>query len=999
MKARVLKYFSIIFIFLLSVCIFAQRSRPESEQDKDEGPNSIIKYFQMWHYPYGNILPEEKQQEIYNELEKMPKETERRGENGINSWECLGPYGLQTYGVQSQQLFSGRVLDIETDNQQTGVLVASASGGLWGYALALLPYCLTDNINSLVIGSFDSKKNNGNTIIIGTGEPGVRGGDGIYRTTNKGATWVKETIVGGDPYGVYKLRYYGASYNNYNTLFAATTSGVYRSDDDGVTWHLKFYGNCTDICYAGLFAGAQNIYTAKWGDGIYKSTDYGDTWTRVTSAGLPQENIGRVAISSMTSLSNYETYIYTCIVNNDSNKTLGVYKSSDGGNNFTNITPPGGDFHWGQGWYNNTIAVSPNDPNLVLVGGCLLHRTSDGGNTWQLNLGQYGELHADFHAITWGAGQLVYVGHDGGLSTSQDAGITWNTIINNLPLTQYVNFDVTQQNPNYIFGGSQDNGISGTTDSGTSWDQYIGGDGGGVSINPGNPLNVFVTCGDFFNSGILFRRFSTTDAGQNWLDINSGILNSGQWYTKIRSDGVAPPVLFSNCGPYVYQSNNSGIDWLGLNANAFAYELLNLDVSVSTSPHAVIYASLNANPPTSNQKLKVYETNTWDERSTGLPSYQNVRSVTSHPTNTLIAYACINGFSAGQKIFKTTDRGLTWTNITGDLPDIPISYVIPHPSLSNILFLGTEYGCFKTTNGGTNWIKWNNGMPEANIITEMKGISIAGRYYIYASSYGRGIWRRDITGEDPPPAINNISYFKNSLNKTIGGNQTIYDTIYAQTGQTGVQVSNLVIRIDTILFSNDKELQAYIMAPDGTTDTLFYQPGLEQGQNFIESWLEDNGSLNIEDGQSPFTGLYKPAIDFSRLDGTNPNGQWILQITSNSPEGASGVLNAWSMDISYSTITEVHNDENILRDYKLFQNYPNPFNPTTKISWQSPVGSWQTLKVYDILGREVETLVNEYKPAGKYEATFDGSNLASGVYFYRLEAGDFHQTAKMLLLK
>jgi hypothetical protein len=88
-----------------------------------------------------------------------------------------------------------------------------------------------------------------------------------------------------------------------------------------------------------------------------------------------------------------------------------------------------------------------------------------------------------------------------------------------------------------------------------------------------------------------------------------------------------------------------------------------------------------------------------------------------------------------------------------------------------------------------------------------------------------------------------------------------------------------------------------------------------------------------------------------------------------------------------------------LFSYQLYQNYPNPFNPSTKISWQSPVSGWQTLKVYDVLGNEVVTLVNEYKPAGNYEITFDASSIASGIYFYRLQVGSFVQTRKMILLK
>ena len=88
-----------------------------------------------------------------------------------------------------------------------------------------------------------------------------------------------------------------------------------------------------------------------------------------------------------------------------------------------------------------------------------------------------------------------------------------------------------------------------------------------------------------------------------------------------------------------------------------------------------------------------------------------------------------------------------------------------------------------------------------------------------------------------------------------------------------------------------------------------------------------------------------------------------------------------------------------VKEYKLEQNYPNPFNPSTRISWQSPVGSYQTIKVYDVLGNEVAALVDEYKPAGSYEIEFNGSNLASGIYLYKLQAGSFVETKKMILLK
>ncbi|HSL88171.1 MAG TPA: T9SS type A sorting domain-containing protein, partial [Ignavibacteriaceae bacterium] len=99
------------------------------------------------------------------------------------------------------------------------------------------------------------------------------------------------------------------------------------------------------------------------------------------------------------------------------------------------------------------------------------------------------------------------------------------------------------------------------------------------------------------------------------------------------------------------------------------------------------------------------------------------------------------------------------------------------------------------------------------------------------------------------------------------------------------------------------------------------------------------------------------------------------------------------------TVTSVEHFAVTPDEYYLAQNYPNPFNPSTVISWQSPNGSWQTLKVYDLMGREVATLVDEFKSAGNYEVNFDASKLSSGTYFYTLQAGNFSQTKKLILIK
>jgi len=174
-------------------------------------------------------------------------------------------------------------------------------------------------------------------------------------------------------------------------------------------------------------------------------------------------------------------------------------------------------------------------------------------------------------------------------------------------------------------------------------------------------------------------------------------------------------------------------------------------------------------------------------------------------------------------------------------------------------------------------------------------------------------------------------------------------------------------------------------------------------------------SLNPQTGQSFSTGLTEGMLigteDLgvflfsdegdslgSRNEGlTNLNIQ-TLTIDNNGYVYAGTGNGIWRRPLT-ELVTSVDNELTQPTDFILEQNYPNPFNPSTVISYQSPVGSWQTIKVFDVLGNEIATLVEEYKPAGRYEVEFNAERLASGFYFYQLKAGDFLQTRKMILIK
>src|SRR5258706_5537551 len=142
----------------------------------------------------------------------------------------------------------------------------------------------------------------------------------------------------------------------------------------------------------------------------------------------------------------------------------------------------------------------------------------------------------------------------------------------------------------------------------------------------------------------------------------------------------------------------------------------------------------------------------FSERSADIPDGLSIRGVTISPGNSNVEYAIINGLFAGNKIFKTTNRGLNWVNISGNMPNVPLGDLAVNNTNESILYLGTEMGCYKSTNAGNNWLRWNDGMPEAAIVTEMKTYTLNNDFYVAVCTYGRGIWTRL---EDNLTVVNN----------------------------------------------------------------------------------------------------------------------------------------------------------------------------------------------------------------------------------------------------
>jgi photosystem II stability/assembly factor-like uncharacterized protein/subtilisin-like proprotein convertase family protein len=357
----------------------------------------------------------------------------------------------------------------------------------------------------------------------------------------------------------------------------------------------------------------------------------------------------------------------------------------------------------------------------------------------------------------------------------------------------------------------------------------------------------------------------------------------------------------------------------------------------------------------------------------------------------------LHGWRIGGGIAYTNDGGYTWTNSTN-----VTGYDIKMLDQSTGFAVGGNT-IQKTTNG-INWsivaqIGYANALYAVSFTDEMTGW-VVGRYGMILHTTDGGVnWIRQASG-----SVSRYQVFGGNTWKLISDLELVNDIIEVIIPEKVMQNYSLVnveFSFDSVLHTSVSDLEFYL-EHNGAKDTLIFQSSCN-GENFIRTTLSDMAANSISSGTAPYTGIFLPDQPLSRFDGMDPNGQWILGIYDGEI-GNTGQFNGWSLTLYFEVAAGIDEQslENIM-DFQLQQNFPNPFNPSTKISWQSPVDGHQTIKVFDVLGNEIATLVDEYKPAGSYQVEFQSSagnrQLASGIYFYQLKAGEYIQTKKMVLTK
>ena len=408
----------------------------------------------------------------------------------------------------------------------------------------------------------------------------------------------------------------------------------------------------------------------------------------------------------------------------------------------------------------------------------------------------------------------------------------------------------------------------------------------------------------------------------------------------------------------------------------------------------------------------------WTLMNNGL-TYNHVFTIAVSKSNPNIVYAATDSLGGWtvSGLYKSTDGGANWTICSAGIYDSKnIQCVVVHPTDPNIVFCGTfnaywdsSIGFWKTTNGGTTWTACNTGMGNKNILScamnpKNPNVIIAGSSLIYASSTGPvsmyrsndmgTTWSLIVSGIPQASTDNNpircLSYSSSDTNVVLAGlflnaaalTGGMYLTING--GQTWVQKNSGIPQTQAYL------ARSCIIAPGSSTE--FYSGwdysgltniGVYRSTDAGNSWTNFCGSV--------FLNTYAVRGLAERSTG-NP--------TLYAGNAGSATANSGTGLYEYSWQASGISGNNSIPDkYALSQNYPNPFNPVTVINYSIRNQGLVTIKIYDITGNEVTTLVNEYKQAGYYNVNFDGKNLSSGTYFYKITSNEFTATKKMVLLK
>jgi len=417
-------------------------------------------------------------------------------------------------------------------------------------------------------------------------------------------------------------------------------------------------------------------------------------------------------------------------------------------------------------------------------------------------------------------------------------------------------------------------------------------------------------------------------------------------------------------------------------------------LSAETITSIVVYfISFILTPKLFSQEIS-WELTNGPEDSTG--TYLNVFALGSTKDGNIFAGTNQAG------VFKSTDKGITWLNCSSpELINSTIHYLVIDSN--DVIYVASSEGLFKSFNHGENWFRMINGLPfpyssYQSISVGNDGLSFAGYSGIFRSlDYGFS-W--SFSGLDSC-FVWIIKIFKDSI--VVAGTFNYGPFISTDRGETWNSINDGLNQNQIIGLAISSTGSLLVGVTGGVYRSIDWGNSWEQVLTTSPVWV---GVIFIFSDQFMFSGTAGEGIFISSNNGNNWNNihsglsNLFINAFCRSNDGFVYAGSDSGVYITSNPITSISYIKSSLPSvYSLSQNYPNPFNPRTKITWQSPIGSNQTLKIYDVLGNEVATLIDEYKPAGNYEVEWDASGLPSGVYFYQMKTDGFVGTKKMILMK
>lgn len=837
----------------------------------------------------------------------LSKQRTRSAEGG--RWVSIGPQPTVVAGYNAGNSgggnSSGRVSALAVDPRNPNVVyLGAATGGVWKTTDGGANWIpLTDDQPSLSSGAIALDPQNPDIVYVGTGEQNFSGdslyGAGILKSTDGGKSWrhLAGSFVG--PFapnftsGGARIGAIAVHPQNGQIILAGmqtfnnVESGIIRSTDGGETWTLVrggWYG--TDVvfdptdgntAYAAL--GVSGVTTANTSVlGVYKSTDAGLTWqlSNGTAAGaLPAPpEIGRITLSIAASAQNT---IWAAVHDPRTSGLRGLYRSTDGAKTW--LPSPAPNFCGSQCWYDMAVAVHPKNPNIVVIAGLGTYRSLNGGASWLAGAIQIGNtvigldgegLHVDHHALVFSSdGTRLYDGNDGGAWSTDNltaATPTWRNLNNTLAITQFnAGLAIHPDDPNITYGGTQDNGIQRYSGK-KAWDTVaVCGDAGWVALDYGTPDNLYTGC---FSSTIVKQLVQGTN--RRWYTVGHGTdpRDRVAFYPPQIIDPINPMRLYFGTNR-LYQTSDAGGVWTAVSADLTNNTGVITTISVSpVSNHVVwtgssngrVFVTKNAHEPGSVQ---------WTDRSRGLP-LRTVMMVATDPNDAATAYVVFSGFSGLANsvpghVFRTTDYGANWTDVSGDLPNVPVNDIAVDVDAPDTLYIGTDIGVFMTDNGGVTWEPLMNGLPRTTVLS----IKLHRRSRILrAATHGRGVFELQLasTGATRQPRITSLTPPRTE------GSTALTLRVSGSNFEQGSTVWWNGEERSTVMVS-PSEITAAISASDlsypGRATVAVFNPGFQGGMSNVMN----------------FTVGAPPDVDPARVSGTTVRGASVPLVA-----GSQGVI-------------------------------------------------------------------------------------------------------------